>query len=236
MPMSVIGVASPQTDPHRIIDACKMCFPYAAWHPGVTPEPDLHAEKCQHSPRPPSPCPHLWALPPAHPSTPGTHAVSPQRPTPRTYSWSASSSPQIPSPSSHGHIALLSITLESGWRSQPPTVSPPPQKMSPGSLTLGEPGVPAATYLVDLHSYKPKGPTRLPWTVGVGERPRSLRSCSDSCGGICNPLPSCCRPCTEIASSAKYRRVVGHATKSLWSSGGAIKGLISRSSNTGSHI
>ena len=159
---------------------------------------------------------------PTHSSTPGPCAVLPQQFTPSTlpppgpYSQSALSSPQILSSPSYTHDLLTLPSLVDfkppGQYSQGPSaVLSPPQKRCPGSLDLWEPGDPATTYPFNLHSYDSEGPAKLPWTVAVGERPRSLRLWSDSCAGVCDPSRSCCQPCAEITSSTQYHQVVDRA-------------------------
>ena len=104
-------------------------------------------------------------------------------------------------------MALPSLLLESKWRSHWLTVSPLTQKKCSGSLVLWEPGDPATTYPVNLHSHDPTGSAALPWTVGVGERPGSLQLRSDSCNGVCGPLESCCQDCAKITSSSGYQQL-----------------------------
>ena len=175
---------------------------FEAAHPGLRTTNDTNVPTS-----PPSPFIVSAALTPAHSFTPS------MPPPPRPRSWSTPGSPQIPSSPSHihEHLAVPSLTLGSGWNSYWPAVPPLPQKKCPGSLILWEPGDPATTYPFNLHSYDSNGPAKLPWTVAVGERPRSLRLWSDSCVGVCDPSRSCCQPCAKITSSAKYHQIVDRA-------------------------
>ena len=147
------------------------------------------------------------------PSTTNSHlppfTLNPPPSSLRTSSWSAPSSPQICSTPSYAssHMALPSLSLESKWRSHWLTVSPLTQKKCSGSLVLWEPGDPATTYPFNLHSHDPTGSAALPWTVGVGERPGSLRLRSDSCNGVCGPLESCCQDCAKITLSSGYQQL-----------------------------
>jgi len=141
-----------------------------------------------------APCSLAGSLPPALGSRPPDLFTPDHPPSPKTSSWSAPSSPQISSTPSHtrSYIALPSLALKSAWLSQWPTVPLLTQKMCSGSLALWEPGDLAATYPFNLHSRNQKDSVKLLWTVAVGERPGSLRLCSNCCNGACDPSQSCC--------------------------------------------